>query len=259
MSQDPSHLISSYKKRQQSGPYIIWGIVILLVLAGLVLLITWMLKPTSPVMLMFASKTPTLTITPSPTSTSTQTMTPTETPTATVTLTPTPSKPFEYVVQGGENLSSIVEKFNLGNDGIALLLILNPYIESTGDGIDPKTMGVFLGQNILVPNPGMPLPTATPIPLNLPRGTKIEYTIQIGDNLAAIASKFNSTLEDIMKENKITDANAIQAFQIIIVRANLVTPTPTRYPSITPGPSPTPPSPFTPTPPGDIPAPSATP
>jgi LysM repeat protein len=177
-----------------------------------------------------------------------------------VTPTGTPSKPFIYTVQDGEYLFSIVEKFNLGQNGIALLLLLNQYNESTGDGIDPKTLQVFSGQKINVPNPGMPLPTSTPLPDNLPRGTKIEYTIQPGDNLAAIAGRFNSTLEDIMKENKITDANAIQAFQIIIVRANLVTPTPTRFPSITPGDSPTPPSPYTPTPPGgETPTPTATP
>ncbi len=65
MSKDPSHLISSYKKRQQVGPYLVWGMVVLLVIAGLGLLIAWMLKPNSPVMLMFATETPTPTVTPS--------------------------------------------------------------------------------------------------------------------------------------------------------------------------------------------------
>jgi LysM repeat protein len=259
MSKDPSHLISSYKKRQQAGPYLVWGMVALLVIAGLGLLIAWMLKPNSPVMLMFATETPTPTVTPSPTSTSTPTLTPTETATPTVTLTPTPSAPFEYTVQADEYLSAIAEKFNLGANGVTLLLLLNPYNADTGKGIDPTTMGVNVGQVIVVPNPDYPLPSATPIPDNLARGTKVSYTIQPGDTLAAIASKFNSTVDDIMKDNGITDQNAIQAYQIIIVRVNLVTPTITPQPTITPGASPTPPSPFTLTPKGGAPAPSATP
>jgi LysM repeat protein len=258
MSKDPSHLISSYKKRQQLGPYIIWIVVAFLILAGVVILIVWMLKPNSPVMLMFATDTPTATVTPSPTSTSTPTLTPTETATPTVTLTPTASAPFEYTVQQGEYLFAIVEKFGLGENGIALLLLLNPYVADTGKGINPETLNVNVGQVIIVPNPGMPLPSATPIPPDLPRGTKVKYTIQPGDTLAGIAAQFNSTLEDIMKENGITDANAIQAFQIITVRVNLVTPTASPQPTITQGATPTPPSPFTPTPPGGA-APTATP
>ncbi len=176
-----------------------------------------------------------------------------------MTFTPTPSAPFEYTVQDKDYLFAIVEKFNLGENGVTLLLLLNPYNADTGKGIDPVTMGVKVGQVILVPNPGYPLPSVTPLPDNLARGTKVSYTIQPGDTLAAIASLFNSTVEDIMKENGITDQNAIQAYQIITVRVNLVTPTATSQPTITPGASPTPPSPFTPTPPGGVPAPSATP
>ena len=85
----------------------------------------------------------------------------------------------------------------------------------------------------------MPLPTSTPIPANLPRGTKVDYIVQSGDTLAGIASLFNSTEEDIIKENNITDPNAIQVGQLLIVPVNMVTPTPTRPPTstpITPGP-----------------------
>jgi peptidoglycan endopeptidase LytE len=145
-------------------------------------------------------------------------------------------------------LTVISQKFNLGDTGIPLLLLLNPYDAKSGKGIDPTTQIVYPGMEITVPNPDMQLPTATPIPADLPPGTKITYTIQTGDTLASIASKFNSTVEDIIKQNNITNPNEIQVGQQIIVRANLVTPTPTVKPTITPGPSPTPPSPFTPTP-----------
>ena len=85
----------------------------------------------------------------------------------------------------------------------------------------------------------MLLPTSTTIPVDLPRGTKIPYVIQTGDSLELIASKFNSTVEAILalKENKdagITDANKIFAGQKIWVVVNIVIPTPTLRPSVTP-------------------------
>lgn len=225
-----------------------WGAVTVLVLVGLILMIIWLGKPDSPIMALFATQTPTPTITPSPTNTLLPTETPTETFTPTITASPTASAPFKYIVQEGDSLTVISQKFNLGDSGIPLLLLLNPYDAETGKGIDPTTQIVYPGLEITVPNPDMQLPTATPIPPDLPRGTKITYTIQTGDTLALIASKFNSTIEDIIKENNITKPNEIQVGQQIIVRVNLVTPTPTAKPTITPGPSPTSPSPFTATP-----------
>jgi LysM repeat protein len=248
MSKDPSSVINAYKRRQQTGPLILWGAVGVLVLAGIILLIIWLGKPDSPLMMLLASPTPTPTITPSPTNTPLPTETPTQTLTPTNTASPTPSAPFEYTVQDGDSLATIVEKFSLGENGIQLILLLNPFNPETGEGIDPATQIIFVGQKLLLPNPGMPLPSPTPIPPNTPRGTRVNYTIQPGDSLASIASLFNSTVEDILKENSITDPNTIYVGQLIIVRVNLVTPTPTVPPTITSGPSPTPPSPFTPTP-----------
>jgi LysM repeat protein len=50
----------------------------------------------------------------------------------------------------------------------------------------------------------------------------------MGDTLAYIASLFNSTVEDIIAQNKITDVNLIYPGMVLKVRVNLVTPTPTR-------------------------------
>jgi LysM repeat protein len=249
----PATLISSYKKKQQVGPFIIWGLVILMIFTGIVILVVWLASGNGPKITLFATETPTATITPSPTSTNTPTPTSTETPTPTITPSPTPDKPFNYTVADGDTLDGIAQKFNLGPKGIPLLLLLNPTIS-------PATLRV--GDTILIPNPGLELPTATPIPPDLPRGTKVEYTIQSGDTIAGIASLFNSTEEDILKENNIEQANKILVGQIITVRANLVTPTPSPQPTITQtplgAPSATPPSPFTPTPPGGV-APTLTP
>lgn len=220
-------VIASYRKRQQTGPYLVWGLVFLLLLIGIVALAAWLLGPSKPLSALFATETPTPTMTFTPTNTATPTDTPTITPTFTETPTSTPDKPFEYTIQEGDSLAVVAEKFNLGENGIPLLLAINPKIDSA----NPV---VYVGQVILVPNPDMQLPTATPVPTGLPRGTKITYYVQPGDTLALIAQKLNSTVEAIQKENKIDNPNNIFVGQKLIVPINLVTPQPTAIPSATP-------------------------
>jgi LysM repeat protein len=220
-------------KRPQLGPRLFTIGAILFVLVGLLILGTSLIGPGKPINNLFATDTPTPTVTYTPTSTATATATSTETPTPTITNTPTPSAPFTYTILEGDNLVLIAEKFQLAEDGIPLILDLNPAI-AENKGI------IFPGQQILIPNPDLRRPTATPIPANLARGTKLEYTVLPGDTLAGIAAKFNSTVEAIMAENKIEDANALQAYEVLIIPVNMVTPTATRPPTSTPiTPSPT--------------------
>jgi LysM repeat protein len=230
-----SSIISSYrKKRQQSTILFVYGAAGLLVLAGLALLIIWVTGPNKPFSGLFATDTPTPTLTFTPTITPSPTNTPTITTTPTLTATLTPSSPFLYTIQEGDNLQAISTKFGLGDDGIQLILLLNPYDAASGSGIDPLTSIVYPGRQITIPNPGMPLPTATPIPANILRGTKVTYIVRTGDTLAGIASKFNSTVDDIVKTNNLTDANSIFVGQQLQVPVNLVTPTATRPPTSTP-------------------------
>jgi LysM repeat protein len=231
-SKSPQNVINQYKKRQQAGPMLVWIIAIALVVVGLILVIVWLLGSGGPSLTFFATDTPTPTLTFTPTNTPIPTETPTVTQTPSITPTPTPASPFTYKVQDGDTLVGIIDSQGLGNNPNALQLIifLNP-------NVDPNNL--IVGEDILLPNPDMPLPTATPIPSDLPRGTKIVYTIQSGDSLELIASKFNSTVEAILalKENEeagITDANTIFAGQKIVVPVNLVTPTPTLRPTVTP-------------------------
>jgi LysM repeat protein len=240
ISSSPSSSLNSYRKRKmRGGPNVIYIIAGLLVLGGIILLIVWLTGPSKPLNTFFATVTPTPTLTFTPTNTSTPTETPSETPTATITPTATFSSPFSYTVQNGDYLALISEKYNLGTDGIELILLLNPYSGTSSNtgfpiGIDPKTQNIIPGQVITVPNPGMLLPTATPIPVNLPRGSKLNYTIKAADTLAGIASKFNSTVDAIIKENNIKDPNAIQVGQLLVIPVNIVTATPTRPPTSTP-------------------------
>lgn len=228
-----------HRKQREFPAWGLWAITAVLILSGLALLISWLNQPGRLINRLLATDTPTPTVTFTPTSTSTPTETPTITPTPTETLTPTPSAPFTYVVQDGDSLFGISEKFNLGPKGIQFLLILNPRI-------DPCNPILRIGDELIVPNPDMPMPTATPLPANLPRNTKVRYLVQPGDTLLAIAALFNSTIDAIQKENKINNPNDIVAGECITIPVNLVTPTATLRPTstpaipITPSPTPTP-------------------
>jgi LysM repeat protein len=231
-SRSPQNVIDQYKKRQQVVPVVVWVIAVVLLVAGLIFLLVWLFGSGGPSLSFFATDTPTPTLTFTPTNTSVPTETPTISLTPSDTPTPTPGAPFTYKIQEGDTLVGIIEKQGLGNnpDALQLIFFLNP-------NMDPNVLKI--GEEILLPNPDMLLPTSTTIPVDLPRGTKIPYTIQTGDSLELIASKFNSTVEAILalKENKdagITDANKIFAGQKIWVVVNIVTPTPTLRPSVTP-------------------------
>lgn len=238
-STPPTGTIGSYRKRNRGRQNIIMIVAGVLLVGGLALLIYWMTLPGKPINLLLATETPTPTLTFTPTSTNTPTSTSTPTETPTITPTPTFSAPFTYTIQDGDSLAVIAERFVLGDDAIALILLLNPFNPETGVGIDPTTQIVIPGQVILLPNPDMQLPTATPIPPDLRPGTLIPYTVQAGDSLGAIAAFFNSTIEGIIEENNLDNPNALFVGQILQIPVNLVTPTATRPPTstpITPGP-----------------------
>lgn len=239
ISSSTSSIISSYRKRRQRRtPNLMFLLAVLLILGGVILLVVWLTGPSKPLDAIFATDTPTPTITPSPTNTSTPTVTPTITETPTITATATASAPFQYTIQEGDSLFAITEKFGLGDDGIKLILYLNPYSTPTGAGqpavgINPNTHYIIPGQVIWVPNPGMPLPTATLVPPDLPAGTLIEYTVEARDSIASIAVKFNSTEDAIITKNNLEDPNSIFVGQLLLIPVNMVTPTATRPPTST--------------------------
>jgi len=225
---DPRKLIASYKRKQQMLPFFIWGLALILVIVGIVLLIVWLVGPEKPKVSFFASSTPTSTATFTPTEippTATFTVTSTVTETPTVTVTPTRSGPIEYTVVDGDTCYDISAKFDV--DLLVLLAINN---------FDAGTCPIQPGDKIIIPAPNQELPTATPWPTNLPRGTKLTYVVQFGDSLDLIADKFLSTVEDIMELNELENSNQIFAGQVLEIRVNLVTPVPTLPATVTPTP-----------------------
>lgn len=245
--ESPEEVIKKYQRRQERAPraFIVGVFALLLIFAGAVVLYQWYKDPNAP-MFAFLAGTATPTTTPTPTETPlppsptplppTDTPTPTETPT--ITPTPTISGPFIYTVQEGDTLSSIAEQF--GVDVVRLMEV---------NGLENEA--IFVNQQLLIPDPNEELPTATPLPPNLPPGFIIEYRVQVDDSLISIALKFNSTVEAILEENEeLVDENSIFIGQLLRIPVNLVTPAPTSTEApvttpgaiftLTPSPSPTP-------------------
>lgn len=223
-----SNVINSYRKRrQQKGPFLVYGAVALVIIGG-ILLIIWLTGSGQPLSGLFPSETATPTLTFNPTSTSAPTESPTTTLTPAPTVSSTPSAPFPYTIQEGDSLDAIAQRFNLGDDGILLILDQNPEIVNANNGV------IFVGQTILIPLPGTTRPSSTPIPSNLGRGTLIEYRVLPGDTLAGIAARFNSLEQNIIDENNIENANALQVGQVLQIPVNLVTATATLPPTSTP-------------------------
>jgi LysM repeat protein len=252
------NVIDHYRRRQQSArraPLVIVALV--LIIAGCGLLLFWLFgsgAPSLPKIALFASETPTPTHTATPTATATASPTSTETPTPTFTYTPTvpPTQngPFVYQVEDGDNLWSISAKFK--TDLLVLITINN---------LDPANPTIRVGDKLIIPGPDTQLPSPTPLPTGMRKGTKINYQVQLGDSLLSIALKFNSTVDDIKKENKIDNENQIFVGQKLVIPVNLVTAVPTATPAptkaLTIGGTPVPTA-ITPGAPAGAPAPTAT-
>ena len=218
-NETPQSVIKKFEKRQKLMPYILGALAGMLALAGIFIIISVVSGSKGFLGGLFSTKTPTATVTPTPTATQ---PTPTASMTPTITLTPTPtatitaSGPQEYTVLEDDNCFAIADAFDVD---VLVLLKLNNFPNGT--------CPIIPGQKIWIPAPGQQLPTATPIPSDIPRGTKITYEVQSGDTLAIIANYLNSTVDDIMKQNNIKDQNSIEVGQQLTVRVNLVTATPT--------------------------------
>lgn len=146
---------------------------------------------------------------------------PTASLTPTAVGTPTESVPGTYVVQEGDTLVSIAERF-----GVDLLVLI-----SVNNITDPAALTI--GTELVIPKPGTALPTDTPVvPSDLAPGTKVEHRVRQGETLQSIADLYHSTIERIVEENELEDADSIQVGQLIVVPANIATPVPT--PTITP-------------------------
>ncbi len=224
----PRSVIDSYKKRQQMMPFLIGGLAVILVVVGIIILVAWFSKSGGGPAALFATDTPTVTLTytptpVTPTATWTVTITPTITETPTPSLTATQAGPMQYTVKENDTCWGIAQQFKVD---LLVLLAVNNFA--------PNTCPIKMNDLILIPLPGQVLPSPTALPSDIAPGTKIEYYVQTGDTLAIIADRYGSTVQRIMQENGLKDANTIQVGQKLIIPVRIVTATPTPKPTFTP-------------------------
>ena len=234
--------IETYRKRRsRKSPLVIGVIAAILVVIGIVVLVVALSGGNG--IHLFSTRTPTPTLTLTPTDTPTITNTPTITPTPTATPSPTPSGPWSYTVQQGDSLTSIVQKENLGDNGMDNIIMLNP--DLTPDALT-------IGQVIILPQPGAALISPTPLPTGMAPGTQIKYLVLEGDSLGLIADKFNSSVGEIETANtnvlSSTNPSLIVPGMYLTIPVNIITPVPATKtpPAITPSATATPSATVTP-------------
>ena len=202
------------RRRARLAPFVFLGLVGLVCLAGILLMVNFFTS--GPGQSLLRTPTPTLAPTDAPLFTDTPTFTPGPSPTPT---------PITYTVKEGDTLFGIAVQFQVDIQALKLTNNL------TGDTLSVGTI-------LTIPAGDFQTPTPTPLPTGLPRGARIQYTVLLGDTLETIAGQFNSTVEDISRNNdNLTNAKLL-AGQVIIVRVNLVTPTPLPTSTFTPLPPP---------------------
>jgi LysM repeat protein len=208
--------------RGNIGFYLLAALSVLLIASGLFFTGSWVTGGGPAALFPSDTPTPTLTFTPS----NTPTITPTPTQTI-IPATPTASAPFAYLVASGDTITSIAANFGLdATNGPIIIMLLN--------GLNNDSV-LSVGQELIIPNPDMQIPTPTALPENLRRGDEIQYFVLPGDTLDLIALEFFSTVDAIIDANDLLNPNSIFAGQLLIVPVNLVTPTP--GPSLTPVPT----------------------
>ncbi len=132
------------------------------------------------------------------------------TPAAPPSPTPTPNVPLiSYRVQPGDTLFSIAQKFGTTTQW------LKDYNHLLSDTIS-------VGQELMVPEPQKPVPTATPLPQT------VEYVVQPGDTLSAIAQKFGTTVDDLIRLNHLSSESIQVGMVLKVPQAAQPTPAP-RY------------------------------
>ncbi len=66
-----------------------------------------------------------------------------------------------------------------------------------------------------------PTPTVTPTPTTTPRPppppTPTTYTVQPGDTLSAIATRYNVTVDDLVRKNRLVNPDALQVGQDLTI------------------------------------------
>ena len=139
------------------------------------------------------------------------------------------SAPGTYVVQPGDSIIGLANRFGVSQQALAEANGLQPF-DRLQIGQVLKIPGAAQPQQ---PPPAAPTatavpqvqPTTTPVPVQSGQsaepGKPVQYTVQSGDNLSTIAARFDTTVDAIIEMNNLTDRNFLRVGQVLtIVKGN---------------------------------------
>jgi LysM repeat protein len=113
-----------------------------------------------------------------------------------------------YVVQRGDNLYRIAQRFGITTESLA-----------EANGItDPSR--IFAGQQLIIPNFDT---TGLVVENSLVGGTPATHTVTYGESLQSIANLYGMTIEQVMQINNITNPDLIYRGQALTIWANTPT------------------------------------
>lgn len=132
-----------------------------------------------------------------------------------------PSSGSTYVVQPGDNLTVLAQRFGVTREALA-----------AANGISPSSL-LYVGQVLNVPGGQQPPPAQPPAP---PTATRVPPTatssvptatpdpskpqthvVQPGENLSTIAARYSTTVEALMSANNIANPSLLYSGQVLTI------------------------------------------
>ena len=163
------------------------------------------MAPTTAAPATLASTTTTTTLAPTPTTAAPVTSTTTTTAPATTTTIPTTTEaadvgPLSVLVEVGDSLSKIAKRYDTTTEILAAI-----------NGICDVNQ-IYVGQKILLAGAGSETDDGVD-----PEPISVTVIVEAGDSLSKIAKQYDTTVDDLMVANDITDPNLVLVGQELVV------------------------------------------
>ena len=164
------------------------------------------MAPTTAAPATLASTTTTTTLAPTPTTAAPVASTTTTTvPVASTTAIPTTTEaadvgPLSVLVEVGDSLSKIAKRYDTTTEILATI-----------NGICDVNQ-IYVGQKILLAAAGFETDDGVD-----PEPISITVLVEVGDSLSKIAKRYDTTVDDLMVANDITDPNLVLVGQELVV------------------------------------------
>lgn len=114
-------------------------------------------------------------------------------------------EPFVHVVEEGDRLPTIAAKYNVTTD---VILRANP-------GLNPNLL--FIGQELRIPGATTDNDVLDNPDANRDPGESVDYVVEAGDSLGAIADEYLVSLDALVEANPGVDPAALQIGQLLVI------------------------------------------